>query len=50
MIRALGPQPIGHGEVAIEMAQVERVRDRRQLVDDHLGPCLPHRFRDLVGI
>jgi hypothetical protein len=50
MIRALGPQAVGQREVAIEMAHVERVRDRRQLMDDHVGLRGPDRFRDLVGI
>ena len=50
MIGALRPQTVGQREVAIEMARVERVRDRRQLMNDHIGPCIPHRLRDLIGI
>ena len=37
MIGALGPQPVGLGEVTREVAQVERVRDGGELVHGRLG-------------
>ena len=49
VIGALGPQPVGHREAAIEVAHVERL-DRCQLVDDHIGLRLGDGARDLVGI
>ncbi len=46
---ALGPQPVGLGEVTREVAQVDRVRDGGELVHDHfglgLGDCASDRVR-----
>ena len=49
MVGALGPQPVGHREAAVEVAHVE-CGDRGQLVDDHIGPRLGDGIGDLLGI
>ena len=49
MIGALGPQPVGQREIAIEVTEVNRP-DRGQLMDDHVRPGSRHGLRDLIGI
>jgi hypothetical protein len=45
VVGARGAQAVGLREVAVEMADVERLRQRGELVDDHVGIGL----RDHVG-
>ena len=49
-VRALGPQPVGLGEVALEVAQIERLRERGQLMEDHLRPRRADRGTDGVRV
>jgi hypothetical protein len=49
VVGAVGPQPVGHREVAVEVAYVEAC-DRGQLVDDHVGLGLGDGVGDLLGI
>ena len=50
MVGALGPQTVGRREVAIEVTHVERLRNRGQLMDDHVRPRPAYRLGDLIGI
>jgi hypothetical protein len=49
VVRTLGPQAVGLCEIAIHVTRVHR-SDRRQLMDDHIGPCCGHGVGDLMGI
>src|SRR5215204_271645 len=49
VIRALGPQPVRGGEVALHAARVERP-DGGQLVDDHVGLSLRDRASDRLWV
>jgi hypothetical protein len=37
VVGAVGPQFVGGGEHAVEIAQAAQIRQRRHLVHDHLG-------------
>jgi hypothetical protein len=50
IIGALGPQTVGQREIAIEVTQVQLLRNRGQLMDDHVRPRPAHGLRDLIGI
>jgi hypothetical protein len=50
VVGALGAQPVGHSEGAIDVPQVERSGQGRELVDDHLGLGFGNSQRDGVGI
>jgi hypothetical protein len=47
---ALGSQPVGGGEVALEVFWLEVGGDCRQLVQDHLGLCLADGPPHLLGV
>jgi hypothetical protein len=50
VVGRLGPQPVGHGEHAVDVPHVERARQRRELVHDHVGFGLADRLGHGVGI
>ena len=50
VVGALGAEPVGQREVALEVAQVDGARQRGELVDDHLGLGLGDRLGDRVGV
>lgn len=50
MVGGLGAQAVGEGEVTIEVAHVERARERRQLVNDRLRLGLGDSPGHLPGI
>jgi hypothetical protein len=50
VVGGLGAEPVGLGEVAVEVTQVERGRQRRELVNDHVRLRLGDRAGHRVGI
>jgi hypothetical protein len=50
VVRGLGTKPVRLGERALEVAQVEVARQRRELVRDHLGLRLRDHARHLLRV
>jgi len=50
VVGALGAQPVGERELAIEVSHVDRRRYGGELVHDHVGLCLAHGTPHGVGI